>query len=171
MLHLRGARFGRAGHLCSRDAGTENGHVLVDGPAFGTRDVLSLWRHVSMMSLAFTSCMNSVSSAPLDNDVFVWGLLFLDVVLALACKDTTPGGHAGVGVVSLRGAPLTPFFRYPGFSGVFASGRAMRVVLPLVRGSIHFLVRRGEGDPGKLALTNKLSDGTLITFTLGGSSG
>ena len=28
-------------------------------------------------------------------------------VWALACQDSSPGGHAGVGVVSLPGAPLT----------------------------------------------------------------
>ena len=31
-------------------------------------------------------------------------------VWAPACQDTIPGGHAGVGVVSLGGAPFEPTF-------------------------------------------------------------
>ena len=31
-------------------------------------------------------------------------------VWALACQESVPGGHAGVGAVSLRGAPFTPSF-------------------------------------------------------------
>ena len=35
-------------------------------------------------------------------------------VWAPACQDSIPGGHAGVGVISLKGAPLTlPTFFYP----------------------------------------------------------
>ena len=37
-------------------------------------------------------------------------------VWAPACQESVPGGHAGVGAVSLRGAPFTrPSFCTPGF--------------------------------------------------------
>ena len=41
-------------------------------------------------------------------------------IWAPACQDSIPGGHAGVGVVSLSGAPLAlPSFVTPEFRGIF----------------------------------------------------
>ena len=61
-------------------------------------------------------------------------------VWALACQDSIPGGHAGVGVVSLKGALLTlPTFSTPEFGEFFRLGRALRVILPLANGSIAHL--------------------------------
>ena len=52
-------------------------------------------------------------------------------VWAPSCQDVTPGGHAGVGVISLHGAPLSlPTLFDPSFKEFFRMGRAMRVVLP-----------------------------------------
>ena len=69
-------------------------------------------------------------------------------VWAPSCQDVTPGGHAGVGVISLHGAPLS-------------LGRAMRVVLPLGNGGIvHLFVIYGyqgaESDREKLQLSDRL---------------
>ena len=48
-----------------------------------------------------------------------------------------PGGHAGVGVVSIQGAPSTlPSFCTADFEEYFGLGRAIRVTLPLANGSI-----------------------------------
>ena len=45
-------------------------------------------------------------------------------VWAPACQDTIPGGHAGVGVVSLGGSPLAlPSFVTPEFREFFRLGR------------------------------------------------
>ena len=52
-------------------------------------------------------------------------------VWAPSCQDVTPGGHAGVGVISLHGAPLSlPALLDSSFKEFFRIGRAMRVVLP-----------------------------------------
>ena len=52
-------------------------------------------------------------------------------VWAPSCQDVTPGGHAGVGVISLHGATLSlPTLFDPSFKEFFRIGRAMRVVLP-----------------------------------------
>ena len=56
-------------------------------------------------------------------------------VWAPSCQDVSPGGHAGVGVISLHGAPLSlPTLFDPSFKEFFRIGRAMRVVLPLGNG-------------------------------------
>ena len=53
-------------------------------------------------------------------------------VWAPSCQDVTPGGHAGVGVISLHGAPLSlPTLLDSSFKEFFRIGRAMRVILPL----------------------------------------
>ena len=58
-------------------------------------------------------------------------------VWALACQDNISGGHAGVGVVSLRAAPLTlPSFCTSGFQEFVHMGRALGVILPLASGRI-----------------------------------
>ena len=42
-------------------------------------------------------------------------------------QDVTPGGHAGVGVISLHGAPLSlPTLLDSSFKEFFRMGRAMR---------------------------------------------
>ena len=52
-------------------------------------------------------------------------------VWAPACQDSIPGGHAGVGVVSLGGAPLAlPSFVTPEFQEFFRLGGALRTSLP-----------------------------------------
>ena len=61
-------------------------------------------------------------------------------VWAPSCQDVTPGGHAGVGVVSLHGAHLSlPTLFDPSFKEFFRVGRAMRVVLSLGNGGIFHL--------------------------------
>ena len=59
-----------------------------------------------------------------------------------ASQEFSPVGNAGVGVVSLRGAPLTlPTFATSGFQRFFGLGRAIRCVLPLGLGRfMHLLV-------------------------------
>ena len=56
-------------------------------------------------------------------------------VWAPSCQDVTPRGHAGVGVISLYGTPLSlPTLFDPSFKEFFRIGRAMTVVLPLGKG-------------------------------------
>ena len=60
-------------------------------------------------------------------------------VRAPACQDQISGGHAGVGVISLCGAPLTaPTIVTPEFREFFRLGRALRVTLD---------AREGGGSP------------------------
>ena len=83
-------------------------------------------------------------------------------VWAPSCQDVTPGGHAGVGVISLHGALLSlPTLFDSSFKEFFRIGRAMRVVLPLGNGGIvHLFVIYGyqgaESDPEKLQLSEHL---------------
>ena len=84
-------------------------------------------------------------------------------VWAPSCQDVTPGGHAGVGVISLHGAPLSlPTLFDPSFKEFFRIGRAMRVILPLGNGGVvHLFVviygyESAENDPEKLQLTEHL---------------
>ena len=61
-------------------------------------------------------------------------------VWAPAYQETISGGQAGVGVVSLEGAPITlPYFCTPVFGEFLRLGRAIRVILPLASGSIAHL--------------------------------
>ena len=88
-------------------------------------------------------------------------------VWAPACQDSIPGGHAGVGVVSLKGAPLTvPSFYTPELGEFFMLGRAIRVILPLANGIIaHLFVVYGyqgcSSDSHKLFLTKKLFEAVI----------
>ena len=88
-------------------------------------------------------------------------------VWAPCCQDVTPGGHAGVGVISLHGAPLSlPTLLYPSFKEFFRIGRAMRVILPFGNGGVvHLFVIYGyqgaESDPEKLQLTDRLFTAVL----------
>ena len=79
-----------------------------------------------------------------------------------ACQDQLAGGHAGVGVVSLGGAPLSlPYFATLEFQEFFRFGRVLRTTLPTgKRGVVHLFVVYGcqgaEEDRVKLGLTDKL---------------
>ena len=54
-----------------------------------------------------------------------------------ACQDQVAGGHAGVGVVSLGGAPLSlPSFITPQFEEFFRLGRVLRTTLPTGKGGV-----------------------------------
>ena len=56
-------------------------------------------------------------------------------VWAPASQDSSHVGNAGVGVVSLRGAPLAlPTFATAQFKSFFDCGRAVRCMLPLASG-------------------------------------
>ena len=59
-----------------------------------------------------------------------------------ACQDHVAGGHAGVGVVSLGGAPVSlPSFVTPQFKEFFRLGRVLRTTLPTGKGVlINFLL-------------------------------
>ena len=88
-------------------------------------------------------------------------------VWAPACQDSIPGGHAGVGVVSLGGAPLAlPSFVTPEFREFFRLGRVLRTTLPTGKGGVvHLFVVYGyqgaEEDADKLRLTDKLLQAVL----------
>ena len=88
-------------------------------------------------------------------------------VWAPACQDRIAGGHAGVGVVSLGGAPLSlPSFGTPQFHEFFKLGRAMRTTLPTAQGGVvHLFVVYGnqgaEDDADKLELTDWLLQAVL----------
>ena len=88
-------------------------------------------------------------------------------VWAPACQDQVAGGHAGVGIVSLGGAPLaSPTLAAPGFQDFFQLGRALRVTLPTGTGGVvHLFVTYGyqgaEDDSEKIMLTDKLLQAVL----------
>ena len=88
-------------------------------------------------------------------------------VWAPACQDTIPGGHAGVGVVSLGGAPLAlPSFVTPDFWEFFRLGRVLRTTLPTGKGGVvHLFVVYGyqgaEEDAEKLRLIDRLLQAVL----------
>ena len=88
-------------------------------------------------------------------------------VWAPACQDSIPGGHAGVGVVSLGGAPLVlPSMVTPEFREFFRLGRVLRTTLPTGKGGVvHLFVVYGyqgaEEDADKLRLTDKLLQAVL----------
>ena len=88
-------------------------------------------------------------------------------VWAPACQDSIPGGHAGVGVVSLGGAPLAlPSIVTPEFREFFRLGRVLRTTLPTGKGGVvHLFVVYGyqgaEEDADKLRLTDRLLQAVL----------
>ena len=60
---------------------------------------------------------------------------------APASQDSSRVGNAGVGVVSLRGAPISlPTFATAQFRRFFDCGRAVRCVLPVGSGRLIHLV-------------------------------
>ena len=83
-------------------------------------------------------------------------------VWAPACQDRISGGHAGVGVISSRAAPLSaPSLVTAECREFFRLGRAMRVLLPTGDGGVvHLFVEYGyegsEEHSEKLSLTDKL---------------
>ena len=88
----------------------------------------------------------------------------LTSIWAPACQGSTHVGNAGVGVISLRGAPLArPTFATAQFKMFFDNGRAVRCMLPLGGGRfIHSVVLYGyqgaDTDAEQLALTEQLFD-------------
>ena len=62
-----------------------------------------------------------------------------------ACQDQVAGGHAGVGVVSLGGAPLSlPSFITLQFKEFFRLGHVLRTTLPTGEGRVvHLFVVHG----------------------------
>ena len=84
-----------------------------------------------------------------------------------ACQDQVAGGHAGVGVVSLGGAPLSlPSLVTPHFKEFFRLGRVLRTTLPSDHGGVvHlFVVHRYQGadEDADQLLTDKLVQALLI---------
>ena len=91
----------------------------------------------------------------------------LPSIWAPASQAFSHVGNAGVGVVSLRGAPLAlPTFVTSQFKSFFDCGRAVRCLLPLASGRfLHVCVLYGyqgaDTDPEQLALTEQLFDAAL----------
>ena len=88
-------------------------------------------------------------------------------IWAPACQESSHVGNAGVGVISIKGAPLAlPTFVTSLFKRFFDCGRAVRCRLPLVFGRfVHLVVLYGcqgaDSDPEQLALTDQLFDAAL----------
>ena len=88
-------------------------------------------------------------------------------IWAPASQDSSHVGNAGVGVISLRGAPLAlPTFATAQFKRFFNYGRAVRCLLPLASGRfLHLCVLYGyqgaDTDLEQLALTDQLFDAAL----------
>ena len=91
----------------------------------------------------------------------------LPSIWAPASQASSQVGNAGVGVVSLRGAPLAlPTFVTSQFKSFFDCGRAVRCLLPLASGRfLHLFVLYGyqgaDSDAEQLALTDQLFDAAL----------
>ena len=90
-----------------------------------------------------------------------------------ASQDVAHVGNAGVGVVSLRGAPLAlPACATAQFKAFFDRGRLVRCTLPLgACRFMHLVVLYGyQGaatDPEQLALTDQLFDAALAELSVG----
>ena len=88
-------------------------------------------------------------------------------IWAPASQDSSHVGSAGVGVISLRGAPLAlPSFTTAQFKSFFDCGRAVRCMLPLAAGRfLHLFVVYGfqgaDADSEQLALTEQLFDAVI----------
>ena len=91
----------------------------------------------------------------------------LSSIWAPASQDSSHVGNAGVGVVSMRGAPLAlSTFAAAQFRRFFDCGRAVRCLVPLGFGRfMHLFVLYGfqgaDTDAEQLALTEQLLDATL----------
>ena len=88
-------------------------------------------------------------------------------IWAPASQDSSHVGNAGVGVVSMRRAPVSlPTFAAAQFKRFFDCCRAVRCMLPLGAGRfMHLSVLYGyqgaDADPEQLALTEQLFDAAL----------
>ena len=88
-------------------------------------------------------------------------------VWAPACQDSSHVGNAGVGVISMKGAPLAcPLLPLLSFVVFFDSGRAVRCMLPLGSGRFMYLVvlygyQGADVDAEQLTLTKQLFDADL----------
>ena len=88
-------------------------------------------------------------------------------IWSLASQDSSHVGNAGVGVISLRGAPLSlPTFATAQFKRFFDCGRAVRCMVPLGSGRfMHLVVLYGfqgaDSDAEQLSLTEQLFDAAL----------
>ena len=86
---------------------------------------------------------------------------------APACQVSCHVGNAGVGVISMRGAPLAlPTFATAQFRRFFDGGRAVRCMVPLGFGRfMHLVVLYGfqgaDFDAEQLSLTEQLFDAAL----------
>ena len=99
------------------------------------------------------------------------GLGFVLEVLPLsgppASQESSHVGHGGVGVISLKGAPLSlPASVTAQFRRFFDCGRALRCMLPVASGRfLHLVVLYGyqgaDGDAERLSLTDQLFDAAL----------
>ena len=84
-----------------------------------------------------------------------------------ASQESSVVGNAGVGVISLKGAPLAlPTFATPGFERFFGLGRAVLCLVPLgCRRFMHLVVLYGyfgaDSCSEKLQLTNQLFEAAL----------
>ena len=84
-----------------------------------------------------------------------------------ACQDQVAGGHAGVGVVCLGGAPLSlPSLVTPDFGEFFKLGRVLRTTLLTGKGGVvHLFVVYGyqgaEQDAEQLKLADQLLQAVL----------
>ena len=88
-------------------------------------------------------------------------------VWAPACQECSHVGNAGVGVISMRGAPIAFLpLPLPSLRCFFDCGRAVRCMLPLGGGRfMHLVVLYGcqgaDTDAEQLALTEQLFDAAL----------
>ena len=88
-------------------------------------------------------------------------------IWAPASQEASHVGHSGVGIVSMRGAPLSlPSAATVQIQRFFVCCRAVRCVLPLGGGRVmHLVVLYGyqgaDRDPERLALTDQLLDAAL----------
>ena len=82
-------------------------------------------------------------------------------IWAPACQDSSHVGNAGVGVISMRSAPVAlPTFATAQFQRFFDCGRAVRCMIPLGLGRfMHLVVLYGyqgaDTDAEQLALTEQ----------------
>ena len=85
----------------------------------------------------------------------------LPSIWAPASQPSSHVGNAGVGVVSLRGAPLAlPTFVTSQFKSFFDCGRAVRCLLPLAL-FVLYGYQGADSDAEQLALTEQLFDAAL----------
>ena len=93
-------------------------------------------------------------------------------VWAPAFQEGSHVGHAGVGIVSLRGAPVSmPSFATSAFRQFFELGRLVRCVLPLGNGRVMHLVvvygyQGADDDSEKLSFTDQLFGAALCELAV-----